>query len=67
MKLSELKIGDVLIKGNRERLFRGCDAFMVAYQTKTDIRNKRITGIPIADFEAWLKGAELKERREEFA
>lgn len=59
----ELKQGDVLM-GTRRRLFRGSDATMAMFQTKTDIRKNQVTGIPTVDFEAWLKGASLKEGHE---
>lgn len=64
MKISELKVGDVLVKGNHERLFRGFDGHFVAYQTKTDIRRKRVTGVPPFVFAEWMNGAKLKEEME---
>lgn len=62
MIITKLNVGDVLVKGNHERLFRGlsADYIMVFYQTKTDIRRKRITGVRVDDFEDWLNGARLK-------
>ncbi|WP_342505891.1 hypothetical protein [Sporosarcina sp. FSL K6-2383] len=63
MKMSKLNVGDVFVKGNNERLFRGLssDGIIVFYQTKTDIRRKRVTGVRIDVFEEWLDGAKLKE------
>lgn len=60
MKVHELTAGDVLVKGRYERLFRGLDRMMVAYQTKTDIRKNRITIVRRNIFEDWMVGAKLK-------
>ncbi|WP_342510536.1 hypothetical protein MKY34_11165 [Sporosarcina sp. FSL K6-1522] len=62
MNVTELNVGDVLVKGNHERLFRGLtvDRIMVAYQSKTDIRRKRVTIVRVDVFEEWLNGAKLK-------
>lgn len=64
MKFSDLKVGDVLVKGNQERLFRGFDGLFVAYQTKTDIKRKRVSGVPPSDFIVWMTGAKLKSETE---
>lgn len=61
MKVNELTVGDVLVRGNRERLFRGFDGLFVVYQTKSDIRMNLVTGVRIDEFEKWLDGAKLRE------
>ena len=60
MKVTGLNAGDVLVKGNHERLFGGLDGTMVAYQTKTDIRRKMVMIVRVDIFEEWLDGAQLK-------
>lgn len=64
MKIMELKPGDVLVRGNQERLIRGIDSRFVIYQSKTDIRRKRVTGIPHSVFAEWMSDAEYKEKVE---
>jgi len=65
MNINELNVGDVLVKGNHERLFRGFDGLFVAYQTKTDIKRNRVSGVPPSDFAMWMTGAKLKSEKED--
>lgn len=60
LRIADLKPGDVVVKGNHERIVKGFDGIIVVYQSKTDIRKNRVTGVRIDVFAKWLDGAKMK-------
>ena len=60
LRITDLKSGEVVGKGNHERLVSGFDGIIVVYQTKTDIRRNKVTDVRVDIFEKWLEGAEIK-------
>ena len=54
--LIDMKVGTVLQKGKRKRIFLGQEGFMVYYKTPS---SKNITGEYIRNFKKWLKDAEI--------
>lgn len=56
MELIDLKVGMVLQKGNRKRIFLGINGFMAYYTTPS---SKNTTGVLISNFTKWLENAEV--------
>ncbi|AKQ08242.1 hypothetical protein PP655_gp050 [Bacillus phage PBC4] len=56
-----LMVGQIWVKGKREKLIVGFDEFYMYYQTKTDRKKGTITGVRRSSFRKWLtSGAMLK-------
>lgn len=57
-----LAIGQVFVKGNREKTILHFNEFYMYYQTKTDIKNGTITGVRRSIFRKWLNsgGVQIK-------
>lgn len=57
-----LKIGQVWVKGNRERTIVDFGPIFIYYKTKTDIKNGTTTGILRSSFRKWAtSGAKVKK------
>ncbi|AGR46627.1 hypothetical protein vBBak6_074 [Bacillus phage v_B-Bak6] len=58
----KLEVGQVWVKGNREKTIVGFDAFYMYYKTKTDIKKGTTTGVRRSVFRDWVtSGAMLKK------
>ncbi|MGE6548077.1 hypothetical protein ACQKFK_03410 [Bacillus mycoides] len=55
--LHTMKVGTVLQKGKRKRIFLGIDGMFVYYKTASS--SKSFTGESVTIFQKWLKGAEV--------
>lgn len=57
-----LAVGQVWVKGTREKVIYGFDTFYMYYQTKTDLKKGTVTGVRRSIFRKWLtSGAMLKK------
>ena len=61
--LLNLKVGDVLKKGNRRRIFLGIQGIFVFYTTPSS--KKATIGENIQTFLKWMKKAELETKVDE--
>lgn len=57
-----LEVGQVWVKGNREKTIYEFDEMWMYYQTKTDLKKGTVTGVRRSIFRKWLRsGAMLKK------